>query len=224
MTATEPVADLRVCRACRQAKPLESFRLVEARYRSHTCEQCKYRQRVARTKTQTLAKLCTKCGVLKGIADFSKTKTGTDGYQTWCKACHARLPSRSTEGRQAERSRRVARIGCTHRTRDDRLAFRAARRIELRLQRELNHSIAEAIRPLLWSADLHCPGMTEKQARHKVSHGTQLGWVTRPAACSDCGHKPPRHRLHAHHDNYEYPLRVEWLCADCHAALHGHVC
>ena len=108
MTATEPVADLRVCRACRQAKPLESFRLVEARYRSHTCEQCKYRQRVARTKTQTLAKLCTKCGVLKGIAD--------------------------------------------------------------------------------------------------------------------CGHKPPRHRLHAHHDNYEYPLRVEWLCADCHAALHGHVC
>ena len=34
-------------------------------------------------------KECTKCGVRKPFTDFCKHSKTPDGYQYWCKACHA---------------------------------------------------------------------------------------------------------------------------------------
>ena len=33
-------------------------------------------------------KVCSKCGVRKKNAEFSKSKRSADGKQSWCKACH----------------------------------------------------------------------------------------------------------------------------------------
>lgn len=38
-----------------------------------------------------------------------------------------------------------------------------------------------------------------------------------PLPCEMCGTQP----THAHHDDYNRPLDVRWLCPRCHKAVHG---
>lgn len=66
------------------------------------------------------------------------------------------------------------------------------------------------------------------RARRKLRTAIERGFVTKPSCCSVCGQTPRpardgRSLLHAHHfDGYADPLRVEWLCATCHANEHKH--
>lgn len=60
-----------------------------------------------------------------------------------------------------------------------------------------------------------------KRARHLVNQAVGLGKLDKPTSCSEC--KKPiilPHMLHGHHENYEKPLDVIWLCASCHKLLH----
>lgn len=75
-----------------------------------------------------------------------------------------------------------------------------------------------------WHSDLHVPGMTRVQARKKVANALRLGHLTKPAACEHCRRTVRSSRLHAHHDDYERPLAITWLCRQCHTNLHGHTC
>jgi len=53
------------------------------------------------------------------------------------------------------------------------------------------------------------------EARKTVHRAIQQGDLTREA-CETCGAEP----AHAHHDDYEKPLDVRWLCAACHGIEH----
>lgn len=59
-----------------------------------------------------------------------------------------------------------------------------------------------------------------KEAAHReVKHAIGNGTLVRPALCSECGsdrHVP----ISAHHDDYNKPLDVRWLCAVCHKVAH----
>ena len=46
----------------------------------------------------------------------------------------------------------------------------------------------------------------------------KLGKLKKPKHCSKCRLK---RKLVAHHDNYEFPLKVRWLCYSCHKNLHN---
>ena len=37
--------------------------------------------------------------------------------------------------------------------------------------------------------------------------------------CEGCDNQPPR-KIHAHHDDYNKPLEVRWLCVNCHNTWH----
>jgi hypothetical protein len=59
------------------------------------------------------------------------------------------------------------------------------------------------------------------RAHEAVYSAICSGRLIRPEICSKCGKKPKprsdgRTRIHAHHPDYNKPLEVEWLCADCH--------
>lgn len=45
----------------------------------------------------------------------------------------------------------------------------------------------------------------------------KLGKLKKPKYCSKCRLK---RKLVAHHDDYEFPLKVRWLCYSCHNNFH----
>jgi hypothetical protein len=52
-------------------------------------------------------------------------------------------------------------------------------------------------------------------ARNKVNYAIKTGKLVKPMFCK-CGNP----RVQAHHDNYNQPLIVKWMCSGCHADYH----
>lgn len=59
-----------------------------------------------------------------------------------------------------------------------------------------------------------------RSARYAAALAEQLGLIERPKVCAWCR----RHqRLQRHHWDYSEPLKVSFLCADCHAVADSMV-
>jgi ribosomal protein S27AE len=50
-----------------------------------------------------------------------------------------------------------------------------------------------------------------------VGRAVRDGVISKPDACEECGEKKD---LHGHHDDYDFPLDVRWLCSACHLRWH----
>jgi hypothetical protein len=58
----------------------------------------------------------------------------------------------------------------------------------------------------------------EAIAAHTIlQKAVRAGTIIKPNKCSQC-HKIKR--LSAHHNNYNKPLEIEWLCSSCHKLKH----
>lgn len=62
-------------------------------------------------------------------------------------------------------------------------------------------------------------------AHHVVENALRSGALVRPERCEACGQKPEtlangKNAIQAHHDDYNYPMRVRWLCKPCHFRWH----
>lgn len=53
------------------------------------------------------------------------------------------------------------------------------------------------------------------RAHSKVNYLIRKGTIKR-TPCEICGEK----ETHAHHDNYDKPLEIKWLCPSCHQKYH----
>ena len=51
-----------------------------------------------------------------------------------------------------------------------------------------------------------------------VARAIRSGRIIAASSCNNC--KSEIVRLHAHHDDYSFPLSVRWLCAQCHVDWH----
>ena len=66
----------------------------------------------------------------------------------------------------------------------------------------------------------------EKQrAQRLVNDAITKGLLHRPTVCPSCHQAPGLNRrgtplIQAHHHDYSKPLDVQWLCVNCHAAVH----
>ena len=59
----------------------------------------------------------------------------------------------------------------------------------------------------------------KRRARSAVAYALKSGKLTKPDHCSICGCKSDV--IQAHHESYDKPLEVMWLCFKCHRSLHG---
>lgn len=57
-------------------------------------------------------------------------------------------------------------------------------------------------------------------ARMKVRDALISGDLVKPLLCQECNIEE---RLEGHHHDYSKPLVVNWLCIDCHKALHRKI-
>ena len=60
----------------------------------------------------------------------------------------------------------------------------------------------------------------QRRAREQFSRVLKTGRVQRPTACERCGTETGQ--LEGHHDDYNKPLDVTWLCRPCHNIVHPH--
>lgn len=56
------------------------------------------------------------------------------------------------------------------------------------------------------------------RANKLIANALRSGRIIAPTSCSICLRVC---KLHAHHDDYEKPYDVRWLCATCHARVHA---
>lgn len=52
----------------------------------------------------------------------------------------------------------------------------------------------------------------------QVAKAVRKGELVRPSFCSECGRDG--RKILAHHDDYDNPLDVRWLCTFCHHRWH----
>jgi predicted DNA-binding protein YlxM (UPF0122 family) len=68
-------------------------------------------------------------------------------------------------------------------------------------------------------------GTQDDRAQNLAEKAIKRGVLIRPDTCSQCGVAPPPYKdgrsgIQAHHDDYNRPLDVRWLCQACHHAWH----
>jgi len=76
-------------------------------------------------------------------------------------------------------------------------------------------------------ADRSATMVHDVEAHNLVNRAIERGVLKRKDACEACGSKGNERRdggsgIEAHHDNYNFPLRVRFLCKRCHRTWHVH--
>jgi len=137
-------------------------------------------------------KECFKCHHAKPLSEFYRHARMADGHLNKCKAC-TRVDTR------INRAMRDKYYLAYDRSRASLPHRREDRRRRKRRYRR-KHPEREA-------------------AYRAVARAFKSGRLTKPLECQGCG---AIGSLHAHHQNYQEPLKVVWFCARCHQH-HHHV-
>lgn len=61
---------------------------------------------------------------------------------------------------------------------------------------------------------------TDPKAIAAVAKALADGTLVRPLTCSKCSRVT---KLDAHHENYNKPLKIRWLCVACHRERHAQL-
>jgi len=61
----------------------------------------------------------------------------------------------------------------------------------------------------------------KSRAKSAVANHTRSGKIVKMNQCSQCGRQ--NRRIEAHHDDYNKPLKVRWLCVSCHRLFHSQL-
>lgn len=64
------------------------------------------------------------------------------------------------------------------------------------------------------------PDPKKDLARRAAYNALRRGELVRPLICSVCSIDG---LIHAHHDDYNKPLKVKWLCPGCHVDRHNAI-
>lgn len=144
-------------------------------------------------------KMCSKCKQIKPISEFYPHKR--DGYQSTCKDCHRE------EGRVYNR---------TPKRREYNKQFYEQLKSEgyfkeYEQRPEVKRRKAEQMREYIRAPKLRAKFLARWLAKRMTENG-----VIGQQPCAFCGN-PNSQR---HHPDYNEPLLIVWLCADCHRELH----
>lgn len=150
-----------------------------------------------------MQKQCSTCLRLKPAKEFYRDKRKSDGLYSRCKACHGATVekrAKTPEGR-AEAVAKTLRYQASERGRAVTGAYKQS------------ESYKESIRER--SRAYYQRNPKKKYAHDKVYHAIKTGKLTR-GVCEVCGSSD----VHAHHDDYDRPLDVRWLCHEHHVEVH----
>ncbi len=159
-------------------------------------------------------KQCTACGETKPLSAFHATSKGRDGRRAACKPCRLQQEAdrRARHGdriraRQRDHYQRHREEMC-ERQRVHRRQNRAALRAYFREYRRRRPDVIRAGQRR-WNA----ANPEKRRAHSALWNAIRRGVVRIATSCEDCRR---RGYVEAHHDDYQKPLVVRWLCELCH--------
>ncbi|CAB4176865.1 hypothetical protein UFOVP1672_51 [uncultured Caudovirales phage] len=156
-----------------------------------------------------MGKVCIHCGQPKPISEYYRHPMMSDGHLNGCKECikaraRANRAARLDYYREYDRSRAWE---------PERVAIRKARMERVKATpalRERDYERAKA-----WRANNNL----KRRAHVLVGNGLRSGLLKRQP-CERCG---ATERIDAHHEDYKFPLAVNWLCEPCHGKRHREI-
>jgi len=154
-----------------------------------------------------VTKSCIACGEILPLQKFYKHPQMADGRLNKCKECVKQYQRTRPYSKEYERFR-------------NQLPHRVAAR---KLYSKSDKGKAAAARA---NAAYRERSNVKRKARDSVRNAIRDGRLDRPTECSHCFRECTPH---GHHEDYNKPLDVVWLCAECHRNLHafyetvGHV-
>ena len=150
------------------------------------------------------SKVCFKCGESQLLTEFYKHPKMTDGHLGKCKSCTKKdvkdnILKNHDYYLEYDRTRSLL----PHRKEANKLYSQTdAGRDSARKSKE---KWAEA-------------NVIKRAAQLLVRRAIVSGKLTKAYNCEECGIK--HDRLHGHHDDYNYPLMIRYLCPKCHSKWH----
>jgi ribosomal protein S27AE len=151
------------------------------------------------------SKICFKCEKEKPLTEFYKHKGMFDGYLGKCKEC-AKKDTKENREKNADYYREY-----------DANRFQKDARVKARHERyqksEAGKEAGSKAKRKYIEANI-----VKRSAHVILGNALRDGRIVKPDSCQNCG--AGLGRIHAHHDDYAYPMVVRWLCPKCHKDWH----
>ena len=146
-------------------------------------------------------KRCTRCLQEKPATAeyFCKDRRKPVGLSSECRGCHKLFTQAYYQKHKEEVLRRTTNWAKSHRQK----------------RREIDSKWSKANPQKLKLKRLRHP--EKYRARYILNNAIKSKEIVKPKTCERCGGTG---RIHGHHDNYQEPLTVIWLCASCHRKRH----
>jgi len=238
-----PQIESKRCSKCGQLKPAADFYSSKGSSDGYSChcrlcvqkqKQSYYRRLAARRKSEMPrieTKRCPRCAEVKPVSEFYKGVGKVGGYATHCKDCASvgaaeyrnRVADREFEDIQATGKKTCCM--CNRRLPVEQ--FNYARSNHDGLASHCRDCGKEYKRQ---HYDENYGDFYNRQVEYRqryperirafaaVYEATSKGELIRPDTCSKCGNSG---YIVAHHDDYESPMDVVWLCLRCDRQLHA---
>lgn len=149
---------------------------------------------------------CSKCKIPQPPTEFHRDKYTTSGLKSNCKECSraaSRAWARANKERNAEKARKWREANPERVYEQTRQWHRANPKI-----------IAESVK------NYRRKNPEKYRAHNLLQKAVQRGKIIKPRRCEDCGKLCEPHELDGHHEDYNKPLVVKWLCRLCHVRQH----
>ena len=143
-------------------------------------------------------KICKKCGQQKQIKSFYKHKAMADGHLNICIDC---VKSRVTKHRNEYDKNRAM------------LPHRVKARAEYAKTERGKISKSKALKNYREKFPI------KYEAHVSFCNAVRNGKVVVKEDCENCG---SNNHVQGHHDDYNKPLEVRWLCVKCHVEWHKY--
>jgi len=156
---------------------------------------------------------CKDCGKVKNSKDFYLNNKGY--YSPYCKECHRKRTALWRKNNPQRFKELCAKAMAKKRTNPDYRKSQAEfyRKWYAKSGRKRAKNYSEVNK--LWQK----LNPEKCKASKLVEMALKTGKLKKSIYCSECGHK---RKLVGHHDNYEFPLKVRWLCYSCHKNIHNN--
>lgn len=147
------------------------------------------------------SKKCFKCGVVKSLAGFYRHSEMADGYLGKCKDCSC-ADVRRNRAKRLEHYRQYDRKrGGTKQHQQQNREYAQTKRGREALKKAQRNYVAR---------------YPERITATRLTYNAIKSGRLVPQPCEVCGNE----RVDAHHDDYNKPLSVRWLCRKHHSEHH----